>query len=207
MPIKRTKYQIILFSLFFVGLSIPTKEADRIITEQDIARWYIDSDIVAKSSLIEKEIILIESVDTVNSKYKRVHYDIVKEQYLICVDSIIKGDINQDTFSIETQEYRTGYYEYEIFDSISFEISASGDTTYLNEMVATGWTDYTPSYFRIGNSEKQIVFLEQFGNTYRTVFISQDISVRMIDFLQKVDRLGEDYFDQRMKSITGSNNI
>lgn len=187
------KYKNILI-LVLLHFSIEFADANRIITSDDIARWYLDANLVAISTLLEIDTILLRTVDTIGMGERRIHYDIVKERYRMHIDSIIKGHSHQDTIIVETPEHPVGCYEYTIKDSGDMHISETGDTMFISVMEMFLTTGCTDSYFKVLNSSASIVFLKLKDGYFETYYVDNEISERSLSFLREVDAKGEAYF-------------
>ena len=97
----------VVFILLLLHYSSHNIIADRIITSGDIARWYLDADLVVIATLIEKDLIVVRTVDTPTMSEYRTDCDVIIEKYLLHIDSIIKGYSYNDTILVETPEHKS----------------------------------------------------------------------------------------------------
>ncbi len=183
---------MILFYSVFTILSVQGQV--RIIQGSEIARWYLDADFVIISSLIEKESIHTRSTDMESSGGYSIKCNYWRDQYLVIIDSILKGTLKLDSIAIITPEY-FDCYKYKITKNTGFDVSATGDTTFhsTNEMIpATFEPGY---YFRLGAESKNIIFLKCVQNTYEIIYVMRGVNERDLKFLKKVELKGERIFD------------
>ena len=183
---------IILFYLIFQLL--PVQGQVRIIEVSEIARWYLDADLVVISSLIEKESIHTRSTDRESSGGYSIKCNYWRDQYLVIIDSILKGTLKLDTIAIITPEY-FDCYKYKITENTGFDVSATGDTTFYSTSEMMPDTSELGYYFRLGAESKNIIFLKCVQNTYEIFYVMRGVNERDLKFIKKVELKGESIFD------------
>lgn len=80
-----------LIICFISILAFSSLRAARIITNFDIARWYLDSDLVLICSTNSIDTLFLSHHDTYTSDSLRLTYDMIRETYHIDTDSVIKS--------------------------------------------------------------------------------------------------------------------
>jgi len=82
-------------------------KAVRIITNFDIARWYLDSDLVLVCSADKIDTLFLSHYDSYSPDSLRLTYDMIREIYHIYTDSVIKPCDNQNVSidSIFSQDF------------------------------------------------------------------------------------------------------
>jgi hypothetical protein len=168
---------------------------ERIIDSFDIARWYLDANLVVISTLIERKTTHVRSIDTASTDGYSFKCDVLKDKYLVVIDSILKGCSNQDTIAIITPEYSINCCKYKITENAGIMVSATGDTTIMSsvEMIPDNYD--SGNYFRLGTETKNIIFLKYDRNGYETIYVMHGVNDEDLQFLNEVEMKGEKYFD------------
>jgi len=187
------RFSTILICLVFILLPI---YGERIITSFDIARWYLDANLVIISTLIEQKTTHVRSIDTASTGGYSIKCDFLKDKYVVVIDSILKGCTYQDTISIITPEYSINCCKYKITKNAGIEISETGDTTIFSsvEMIPDNYD--SGNYFRLGAETKNIIFLKYDRNGYETIYVMRGVNDEDLKFLNEVEMKGEKYFDK-----------
>jgi hypothetical protein len=86
-------------------------QAARIITGFDIARWYLDADLVLICDVKETDTLTISRYDSLFADGFNVRYNIIREKYQLSIDSIIKGGelISGTMDTIFTPDFSANY--------------------------------------------------------------------------------------------------
>jgi hypothetical protein len=181
-----------LIALFILVLAIyNTGKAARIITNFDIARWYLDADLVLIGNVVHTDTILIHHHDSLVADGFHETYDVIREKYHLSVDSILKskGLIGEKRDSIFTPLFLTD----RIQQKIEFKgLNENGDSIFFGTI--KGFTDFNDyGYFRIRSTEKQIVLLHQTSFGYVIDFTTK-ADASMMDLIREVNKKGESYF-------------
>lgn len=184
---------ILLFSLGLAG------NASRNISNFDIARWYLDADLVLVCDVSHTDTILICHHDSLAGDGFHEIYDLVKEKYHISVDSIIKGKekingtldtVYTPRFLINSSRQKTEFKE----------LNENGDSIYiLYSKPFNNYDDY--SYFRIYSPDKQLVMLHKTPLGY-VIDYRSDCDQYTMDLIREVKREGEGYFTSFFEPLT-----
>ena len=165
--------------------------AVRIITSFDIARWYLEADLVLICNVTHADTITISKHDTLVEDGFRLRYDILREKYHLSIDSIIKGEqlIDGTMDSIFTPYFSTqSIYEKKEFKGLD----SNGDSIFY--MTLKMFSDYNDDgYFRIKSKEKQLVILRKTEIGY-VIDYDTECDSWILDIIQEVKLKGEDYF-------------
>ncbi len=197
MSMKPKNYRFMksfLFSIFILFIFLPIK-GERIITDLDIARWYLDADLAVICTDIERNTIHIRTVDTSGLGDYSYKYDLMKDIYTIVIDSILKGHSNLDTILIITPEYSTNNSKYKISQSDNFKVTPEGDTLHFGNITVIPNNYDSFSYLRLGPGNENIVFLKNTGDSFMIIYVMRDVNNERLKFLNDVEKRGEKYFD------------
>ena len=166
-------------------------QAARIITSFDIARWYLDADLVLICNVTHTDTIKISTHNTMLDNGFHLRYDILKEKYQISIDSIIKGEQLMDgtmepiftpNFSTQTIQEKK---EFMGFDS-------KGDSVFQYQIkMSEDFND--DSYFRIKSLEKHLIILRKTEIGYVIDYVSE-CDASTLALIKEVKMKGEDYF-------------
>lgn len=163
----------------------------RLINNFDIARWYLDADLVLICDVRQTETINISHFDSLADDGFHIIYDINREKYHISIDSVIKGKqlIDGTMDSIFTPKYSTQVSR----EKIEFSgLDANGDSIYsvhFESSVSLG----DDHYFRINSQEKQLVILRKTSLGYVIDYTSECDEITM-NLISEVNKKGEGYF-------------
>ena len=164
----------------------------RCITGLDIARWYLDSDLVLICSVNKIETIIISEHDSLVEDGYHLKYKTIREKYTTSTDSIIKGEkrIDNKMDSIFTPAFSTSAIrekkEFDGFDT-------KGDSTFLNHLqISDNFNDY--SYFRIPSLfAKYLMILRKTKIGYEIEYVN-NCETWLLDLIKEVKSKGENYF-------------
>lgn len=177
---------ILTFVLYNSGQSA------RIITNFDIARWYLDADLVLICNVNQNDTLTLVKYDSLLADGFHLRYDILREKYHISVDSILKVEQNIDE-TIDTI-FTPEFYSSSRREKAEFTgLDSNGDSTFLYTVEYTN--DFNDdSYFRIKSTEKRLVILRKNEIGYVIDYQSKcDSSI--LNLIQEVKLKGEDYFN------------
>lgn len=163
----------------------------RIITSFDIARWYLDSDLVLICNIKQTNTVTISKHDSLGTDGFRVLYDILREKYQLSIDSIIKGGefINGTMDTIFTPVFSTTPMR---IKTEFTGLDSKGDSVFI-AYIEINETCSDDSYFRIKSQEKHLVILRKTEIGYVIDYETEcnDITLNLI---KEVKLKGEDYF-------------
>ncbi len=187
-----------------MALAIYNIKAARVITQFDIARWYLDSDMVLVCSAHKVDTIFLSRHDSYSNDSIHLYYEIIREIYCIDTDSIIKP--NNTQYNLIDSIYSQGF-------SINYAQTKQGDDEYiysLNELGVTLRVDtfktlimyedfYSDdSYFRIKNNNKHLVILSLTQQGY-VIDYKTEITDWILELITEVQNKGQAYFDDFFK--------
>jgi len=176
---------LLLFVFYYSG------QAARIINSFDIARWYLDADLVLICNVTHTDTLKISSYDAIVEDGYHLRYDILREKYHLSIDSIIKGEqsIDGTMDSIFTPYFSTqSIYEKKEFKGLN----SDGDSIFY--MTMKMFSDYNDDgYFRIKSDKQYLVILRKTEIGYVIDYKSECDSSTMA-LIQEIKEKGEDYF-------------
>ena len=185
---------------FISLLAFNNNRAGRIITSFDIARWYLDSDLVLICNASRIDTIILSHHDYYTPDSLRLTYDMIREIYHIDIDSVIKSCGYQNVLieCIYSQDFSTNYSKTKQGeDSFIYKLNELGDTIGVDTLksIIMYLDDYSDnSYFRLKNSNKHLVILSLTQNGY-VIDFSTEISDSILELISEVKRKGQAYFD------------
>jgi len=166
-------------------------QAVRIISNFDIARWYLDADLVLICNVTHTDTITISKHDTLVEDGYHLRYDILREKYNLSIDSIIKGEqlIDGTMDSVFTPYFTTqSIYEKKEFKGLD----SNGDSIFY--VTFKMYSDYNDDgYFRIKSKEKRLVILRKSEIGYVIDYV-QECDSSILALIKDVKMKGEDYF-------------
>jgi len=189
--------------LFILALS-DFGQCARIITSFDIVRWYLDADVVLICQVDHTDTITVTHVDSLMTDGSHLQYDILREQYLISVDSILKGA--STTSSAMDTIFTPGFHTTITQWTTTFTgLDANGDSTFTTTFGANlSYQD--DSYFRIKSPEKRLIILHKQAIGYVIDYQSSCDSSTM-NLIREAQLKGEDYFKFLLLPSVKSKNI
>ena len=192
------KKLIIAIILTFVFYN--SGHSTRIITNFDIARWYLDADVVLICNVNQTDTLTVAKFDSLLADGFHLRYDVLREKYHCSVDSILKGEQTTDT--IFTPEFSSSSRR-EKKEFTGF--NAEGDSTFL--LTVQYNTDFNDdSWFRIKSAEKRLVILRESEIGYVIDYQSKCDS-SLLNLIQQVELKGEDYFNWLSSRTIDSGNF
>ena len=188
---------ILIFAFSLSGQCI------RIITSFDIARWYLDSDLVLICNVGHTDTITVSKFDSLVADDFHLRYDIIREKYKLSIDSIIKGEqvINGTMDTIFTPDFfTTAIREKKIFAGVD----AKGDSVF--EYYGESYSSYDDdNYYRIKSQEKHLVILKKNEIGY-VIDYDTECNSSILELIQEVKLRGEDYFELILSNKTVKSN-
>ena len=185
------KLVITTFLLFIFCIS---SYCARIISSWDIARWYLDADLVVVCHVKDVKTIIVHHVDSIDFEGFRNQFEIIKEKYTLSIDSVLKGNPklegNPEAF---TPTFVSNYSREK--ETKEFKgISASGDSIFVKRIEVPNYDNYDDNaYFRLPFDGKSIVILKKNNWGYEIVY-QQNYEKNFLSFLNDVKIEGENYF-------------
>ncbi|SHK07746.1 Por secretion system C-terminal sorting domain-containing protein [Tangfeifania diversioriginum] len=182
-------------NLLFLILFLPvTAFSVRIISQFEIARWYLDADLVIECSVQKTDTIFVSHFDSLKADGFRIQYDRVIEKYHIEIDSVLKSSTDAELpDTVFSQEFIINYSEFKIIERIFEGLDENGDSvfSFLSEIRGQQCND--DSYFRMEDG-KYAVILSKTDSGY---FI--DYSTKsddwILELLAAIEEKGESYFN------------
>jgi hypothetical protein len=188
---------IIVIILFF--LNYFNCQSARVITNIDIANWYIDSDLVliGNVDLIEKRLIIKK--DSVLSENLMLRYDVVKEKYIFLSDTIIKGKAGIKE-TLLTQRFIENYSTSWIVEPkpkfVGF--SSKGDSILETNSAPMIDNFYDDNYFRLNIGKKYIVLLKKVNSSFEILY-ANEYNNDLYNLIIEVKLKGQSYIDDCFK--------
>ncbi len=182
-------------SLFLCILFLPVVALSaRIISSFEIARWYLDADLVIVCSVQKTDTIFVSRFDSLEADGFRLRYEVVQEKYSIVVDSVLKKTFAEPDLPeiILTPQFPINLSECRITEKIFTGFDENGDSVFLGS-VECMHKYYDDSYFRI-DEKKHVVLLNKTDEDH-TIIYSQPVDSIFMEFLATVDEMGESYFN------------
>lgn len=183
-----------IFILLIVLLPFPGNTA-RIISMFEIARWYLDADLVLICSAQETDTMLICHYDSLKTDGFRLAYDQIREKYHISIDSVLKRSsdvkglpqtVMTPVFTVNLQEYRIDKKRFTGWDE-------HGDSVFLNQVEYRGNVGDEDTWFRIGK-EKRVVILRHTGQDL-VIDYAQVCDEHVLRLFSDVEHYGEAFFN------------
>ncbi len=196
--------KIFLIIGFIIILAFNNLKAARIITNFDIARWYLDSDLVLICSANKIDTLFLSHHDSYSLDSLRLTYDMIREIYYIDTDSVIKPCDNQHVlidsicsqdFSINCAKTKQGEDNF-IYKLNELGVTIGVDTFKTIMMYNDDYSDN--SYFRLEMDKKHLVILSLTPNGY-VIDYETELSDWIIELITEVKNKGQAYFDDFFK--------
>jgi hypothetical protein len=189
---------------FMSILALYNLKAARIITNIDIARWYLDSDLVLICSSDKIDTLFLSHHDSFSPDSLKLTYDMIREIYYIDTDSVIKSCDNRHILidSICSQDFSINYSKTKLGeDNYIYRLNELGDTVgidTLKTMIMYN-DDYSDnSYFRLQNNKKHLVILSLTQYGYMIDY-ETEVSDWILDLIAEVKNKGQAYIDDFYK--------
>ena len=183
---KKIVIVLILIFVFFLG-----GHSARIITGLDIARWYLDADLVLICHVKKIDTCTVNKHDTLVDNGFHLRYSTLREQYHISVDSIIKANqfIDEKMDTILTPNFSTSF----VREKKEFAgLDSKGDSIFRGHIEMS--EDYNDDgYFRLKSLGKYLVILQKTEIGYVINYQSECDSITL-NLIRDVKLKGEDYF-------------
>jgi hypothetical protein len=191
---------IIAYLIIIIAINA---NATRIISNIDIARWYLDSDLVLICSAYKIDTLYLCHYDSLTHNSLRLTYDIIREIYYINIDSIIKSVTlqHEKIDSIYSQDFSINYAKIKQSESVVYKVNHSGDTIGVDTLgiITMFGTDYSDnSYFRLDMGKKHLVILSLTPNGY-VIDYESELSESILKLIKEVHNKGQAYIDDFFK--------
>jgi len=189
-----------LITGFMSILFLHNLEAVRMITNFDIARWYLDSDLVLICSTDKIDTLFLSHHDFFTSDGSRLTYDMIREIYHIKTYSVIKICNNQHELidSIYSQDFHINYAKTKQGeDTYNYRLNESGDTVGVDTLktIIVDTDDYSDySCLRLKNDKKYLVILSLTPNGY-IIDYETEISDSILELITEIKNKGQAYFE------------
>jgi len=185
--------------IIFTFLISPQGQPSRIITNIDIAAWYIESDLVIVCHVNQIDTVYISRIDTMLEDSIKLKYNIIKEKYSVSIDSVIKGKStrNQNKMII-TPNFRINYSKTKEEDKKFKGINSKGDSIF--EVKFNIWDyDYDDSgYFRLGFSKNYLAILKRKNNSFEILYASV-CTKEILALIGEIKIKGQSYIDDFLR--------
>jgi hypothetical protein len=166
----------------------------RIISQFEIARWYLDADLVMVCSVHKTDTIFISRFDSLKADGFRIQYDRVIEKYHIEMDSVLKSSTDAElSDTVFSQEFTINSREIKIVERIFEGLDENGDSVFSNLTEIRGSVCNDDSYFRM-KDEKYTVILSKKDSVY-VIDYSTKYDTWIMKLLAEVEEMGESYFN------------
>jgi len=166
----------------------------RIISQFEIARWYLDADLVIVCSVQKTDTVFVSRFDSLKSDGFRIKYEMVQEKYSIVVDSVLRKSHAEHDLPeiIFTPQFPINLSNCRITEKIFTGFDENGDSVFLNSVECVH-NYYDDSYFRM-KDEKYAVILSKKDSVY-VIDYSTKYDTWIMKLLAEVDEMGESYFN------------
>jgi len=182
-------------NLLFLILLLPvTAFSERIISQFEIARWYLDADLVIVCSAHKTDTIFVSHFDSLQADGFRIQYDRVIEKHHIEIDSVLKSSaVAELPDTVFSPEFTVNFSEIKIVERIFEGLDENGDSVFSYVTEIRGHSGYDESYFRIQDG-KNIAILSKKDSVY-VIDYSTRYDTWIVDLLAEVEEMGESYFN------------
>jgi hypothetical protein len=188
------KLIIILLLTFLINNS---GQSGRIITSFDIARWYLDSDLVIICTVNQIDTMNISSYDSLMVDSIHLKYEIIREKYGVTIDSIVKTKQTelQIVESFMTPDFAINYSKSKVFNEKEFGgLDSKDDSIFVSSMQLYSDYDDDSGYFRLQvDRKKHLVILTKSLSGFVIDFqtVCDDSILKLIG---EINVKGESYF-------------
>jgi hypothetical protein len=180
--------------LLFIFLLPVAAFSARIISQFEIARWYLDADLVIVCSVQKTDTIFVSRFDSLKANGFRLRYEVVQEKYSIVVDSVLKNANAEYELPeiIFTPPFPINFSECRVKEKIFTGLDESGDSIFLNSIECMH-NYFDDSYFRI-QDEKYTVILSKKDSVYIMDY-STKYDTWILELLATIEERGESFFN------------
>ena len=192
-----------LIAGIMITLVLHNLQAARVITNFDIARWYLDSDLVLICSTGKIDTLFLSYHDSFTPDSSRLTFDMIREIYHIDTDSVITPCDNQYVLidSICSQDFSINYSKIKQGEDNFYKLNEPGDTVAVDtfKTIIMYDDDYSDnSYFRLESNKKYLVILSLTQHGYMIDYKSE-ISDWILELIAEVKNKGQAYIDNFSK--------
>lgn len=169
----------------------------------DIARWYLDSDLVLICTTSKTDTTFLNHHESNINDSVRLTYDMIREVYHIDIVSIIKpNETYADSIqTILSQDFSINYSKSQHRESLVYIVNDYGDTIGVDTMglITMFGVDYSDnSYFRLQNDKQHLVILSLTEKGF-VIDYETEISDWIIELIAEVKDKGQSYIDDFFK--------
>jgi hypothetical protein len=185
---KKLVITALLFVFYIAGYGA------RIISYWDIARWYLDADLVVVGHVTNVKTIIVHKVDSVDFEGFRNKFEVIKEKYTLSIDSVLRGNPTlKGNLEAFTPTFLSNFSRDK--ETKEFEgLNTSGDSIFIRRIEVPDYENYDDNaYFRLPSDGKCIVILKRNKSDYEIVY-QQHYKKDFLSFLNDVKTKGENYF-------------
>jgi hypothetical protein len=166
----------------------------RIISQFEIARWYLDADLVIVCSVQKTDTVFVSRFDSLKTDGFRIQYDRVIEKYHIEINSVLKSSPDAELpDTVFSPEFTINFREIKIIERIFERLDENGDSVFSYRTEIRMSPVYDGRYFRIQN-EKYSVILSKKDSGYVVDYSTKHES-GIMKLLAEVEEKGESYFN------------
>jgi hypothetical protein len=189
---------------FISILAYNNLKAAKIITNIDIAKWYLNSDLVLICNAYKTDTLFLNYHDSYTLDSLQLTYNMIREIYYINTDSIIKPANYQHVLidSIFSQNFSIGYAKTkQVEDEYIYKLNEHRDTVgvdTLKTIIMYNDDCSDNSYFRLENNRKHLVILSLTPYGYMIDY-NTEISDWILELIAEVQRKGQAYIDDFLK--------
>lgn len=179
---------------FFLVLLLPLSgHSARIISPFEIARWYLDADLVIICSVQKTDTMLISRFDSLKADGFRIQYDLIKEKYHITIDSVLKSSSAAQDLpeTVMTPDFPVNEQECRITEKIFTGLDGNGDSVFTNQIECKG-VSYDDTWFRMG--EKRYVVILRRTEAGYVIDYAQVCEKHILQLLGDVEKYRESFF-------------
>ncbi|MBK8805837.1 MAG: hypothetical protein IPO21_03945 [Bacteroidales bacterium] len=196
----------ILIICIMMFLALHNLKAARIITGFDVARWYLESDLVLICHTNKIDTLFLSHYDESTPDSLHLTFDLIREIYHITIDSILKPDDNLQGVinSISSQEVSINYSKSKQGeDEYVYTLNKHGDTVGIDTLKTIimrddFFYDGDDYLFPIDSNKKYIVMLFLSQDGYMISY-KAEVSDSMLELIAEVKAKGETYFEDFFK--------
>ena len=193
--LNKSIMRIIIISFLISGFFLNDLFGAREITNFDIARWYLDSDIVMICRVDRIDTLNIFSVDSLTDGDYRVRGNQIQEQYVVTVDSVLKDNSAVGLPQlIYSQPFMINYSKSKTVEDAKYTgLDSNGDSIFVMRMELYGSNCTESYYFRLTKNKTFLVILSRHQSKliidYQTI-CNKD----MLKMFSEIELKGESYF-------------
>jgi hypothetical protein len=181
--VDRSRIRLLAVTSFMLASSQVFGSRTLMWPSDEMARMYLDADLVIVGSAISSRTETLRSWDSLGTDGWTYHHKAMIDVYQVAVDSVLKGDYINSLIVIHTTQYGGG------IDRSKFDkLDEAGRPMYVGEGILT----YDEKDSISGRGEQIILLGKQDSVCALTLAVEADESI--LAFYREVQEKGEDYF-------------